>query len=124
MKANELRIGNYVLIDGDLTEVESINKTGIQLSCDINPDGKPIIIENDLDETITPIPLTEEWLVRFGFGKRGIWFKNETPHSIAFDNDKFWFMGLVLPIGGIEIKYVHQLQNLYFALTVEELILI
>ncbi len=107
MKANELRIGNLCDSDGSILTIRAKHI----LNLEINESGwctKPLI-------------LTEEWLVTFGFRKHGIFFSNNTPHQIAFDNNKFWFMGLVLPIGGIELKYVHQLQNLYFALTGEEL---
>lgn len=84
-----------------------------------------------------PIPLTEEWLIKFGFEKResstcNAWYigKNEITHDWLFDmvwlhrpelinapNFPFYRNGRHL------IKYVHQLQNLYFALTNEELII-
>jgi hypothetical protein len=76
---------------------------------------------------IEPIPLTEEWLLKLGFKriKKGIgWDKLsdgklilvEVPTNkgniVAFnyDADKYNYL-----------KYVHQLQNLYFALTGVEL---
>jgi len=63
-----------------------------------------------------PIPLTEEWLVKFGFvwtngyGYRFIngWIKLKECVWKSYDLE-------------VEIKHVHQLQNLYYALCQEEL---
>ncbi len=64
-----------------------------------------------------PIPLDEDWLIEFGF-------KMNTLNT--YSNDKLmikWEGGKCEMLSGvhIEIKHVHQLQNLYFALTGEEL---
>jgi len=79
---------------------------------------------------IEPIQLTEEWLLRFGFKlekdvdyfyviktkQKGITLEVEpNGRTILFDNKNIKFID-ILPI-----KYVHQLQNLYFAITGEEL---
>jgi hypothetical protein len=77
-----------------------------------------------------PIPLTEEWLLKFGFEvddhlmNPDDWpyvdyIKNEV--RISEPNYSFAFYGRD---NELEIKYVHQLQNLYFALTGEELCVI
>lgn len=71
-----------------------------------------------------PIPLTEEWLIRFGFEEvsKDTWHKES--FFIEFDIQAgFGFniennQGVHLLTG---IEYVHELQNLYFALTGEEL---
>jgi hypothetical protein len=78
----------------------------------------------------TPIPLTEEWLLKFGFVKspagNSVYLSiPELKAEIHFEN----FMGgmvcvLYCSTGSFipnEIKYLHQIQNLYFALTGEEL---
>jgi hypothetical protein len=123
MKANELRIGNLINIkciarqclDADFEEQE----------CNIyNIKG---ILEGNNDFLYEPIPLTEEWLLKFGFEvnrqtkeDNNIWRCSctegyfEVEQIIGFflwDNHCY----------GTEIKYVYQLQNLYFALTGEEL---
>ena len=115
IKANELRIGNWVTGGVDLpTPMETFQVT------DINP-------HFDLTDLIEPIPLTEEWLLKFGFEKQKVrmggkeyegWvnfsFHLDTNHA---ENTLFYhWMG-----GNIEIKSLHQLQNLYFALTGKEL---
>lgn len=76
-----------------------------------------------------PIPLTEEWLVRLGFEKQinydepPYYFTRQATNitctrfsGLYIDGNEFKLLGKGLPI-----KYVHQLQNLYFALTGEEL---
>lgn len=114
MKAKELRIGNLV---------ES-------------PDGFQIVIEirekvfytTDFKSSwaeIKPIPLTEEWLEMFGlklkpnhtaFHIKGMQF--EIPSMIGgYHDNEFGLEEESI----IELKYVHQLQNLYFALKGEEL---
>lgn len=113
MKKNELRIGNYVEIDqypNDriITEIE--NGIDIDGCIKLNPKA---------------IPLTEEWLVKFKF--EGLEKDCRTFFRTFFKNGKF---KVELSNGGnvyynrnIFISSVHQLQNLYFALTGEELIL-
>lgn len=109
MEANELRLGNK--LTNFLGEVFDCNAETIRsFESNYFPYGKPL-----------PIPLTEEWLLKFGFEKKGV---NRTRWT-------FWKIDLVEDEKGIysfdesriyiDIKYVHQLQNLYFALTNEEL---
>lgn len=63
-----------------------------------------------------PIPLTEEWMVRFGFigGMKG-----GIALGSKFDINFYDSMGICVKT--IYVEYVHQLQNLYFELTNEEL---
>ena len=116
MKPTELRIGNYVnyifkTLSIDAPEYKIKNGADIQL--------------HQSNNLYKPIPLTEQWLKDFGFREDGYrwhkshpfyieWFRDWTP-------DGWWLMkDTETPI--CLIKYVHQLQNLYFALTGEELI--
>lgn len=76
------------------------------------------------------IPLTEEWLIKMGYERRGpIWFHPTTvlheiwnraklggEHYIAGRMEPDYFLGI-----SEQIKYVHQLQNLYLSLTGKEL---
>jgi hypothetical protein len=108
MKASELRIGNYVYFHGD---VEEINIDHFNIF-NIKKDG-----------ALLPIPLTEEWLLRFGFEKNGNnqFILMEGSVDILFNKDlNGWTCdGINFSINMTE--HVHQLQNLYFALTGEEL---
>jgi hypothetical protein len=114
MKA-ELRIGNWVYPFDDINLVDSKNilRDCIQV--------QPKDFENTTH--LEPIPLTEEWLERFGFENRNRdYFKGSFCVQYAdriFDHNNIFFFGY--NGNSIEIKYVHQLQNLYFALTGEEL---
>tara|TARA_R110000796_G_scaffold104011_2_gene213520 strand:- start:2008 stop:2259 length:252 start_codon:yes stop_codon:yes gene_type:complete len=74
-------------------------------------------------ERYSPIPLTEQWLidfgVLFGFNHLGSWYEIE----MGLDGYHLRLctgIGMSKYIGSI--NYVHQLQNLYFALTGIELI--
>lgn len=122
MKANELRIGNfyqYAGYDGIIyTQVKEIKHNQFGLLGDF--DGTNF-------EICKPIPLTEEWLLKFGFKYslkfNDFMFKDQNdvfeikPYKNGFLNSVIWHYNEILQ----EIKYVHQLQNLYFALTGEEL---
>ena len=122
MKATELRIGNYIsredLINGQ-SRIEEVIEIGRKLIS-----SGPIKVICDYDE-IQPIPLAEEWLFKFGFEKRkkllGLLVFSKSGFDLHFVNGKweFYVMGSSCILA--KIKYVHQLQNLYFALTGEEL---
>tara|TARA_R110000744_G_scaffold43803_1_gene97923 strand:+ start:53 stop:409 length:357 start_codon:yes stop_codon:yes gene_type:complete len=112
MKANELRVGNLVTTGGVEQYVMSI---------DIDDPAEHRI--NDCQGiAYQPIPLTEEWLVRFGFEntntkenpnyKKGFYICMVREHGINICNNHGFIN---------DLNHVHQLQNLYFALTGEEL---
>lgn len=117
MKASELRIGNLIIYMEAEIVVEGIRRNG---DVDYTLNGHPYGGHNI--KRYEPIPLTEEWLLKF-------WFKN-----VGIDKRKFcdvyFFNGVRLTLsnsgnmyyGKLLISSVHQLQNLYFALTNEELI--
>lgn len=78
---------------------------------------------------VDAIPITEEWLLKFGFSRHHDDYYNDIVFIKNVVNNYEFEWG-VYPItlnGGIQInnrkllKYVHQLQNLYFALTGKEL---
>jgi hypothetical protein len=76
-----------------------------------------------------PVPLTEEWFLKFGFElKTDVYFSNIKYKDQCWVNFSFciavWRNGNFMYDwngGNIQIKYVHQLQNLYFALIGKEL---
>lgn len=135
MKATDLRIGNLVTDEfydsfNTILKVESINEFGINLI--IEDDGNyPEIASRWIEPELTfdklrGIPLTEEWLLKFGFEKQ----KNNWKR-ICICNDwtyLYWerLAGLEVSVNKHSIMLphinsVHQLQNLYYALTNEEL---
>ena len=122
MEAKELRIENLVNFEfhKDSGGTKAINVLASDL---IN------ILHFEKSKFYKPIPLTEEWLVKFGFIKKdnsSYWHPNKCWHRYVFGYNKFGLPYLNLePEGGIiphaTCNYVHQLQNLYFALTNKEL---
>lgn len=129
MKATELRIGNYVDCFG-LSKVISVRPKKVKLEKERKKDG--IIIENapyfSLD--LKPILLSEEWLLKFGFeivfieGFKHLKIEIGDNYLLLMErNDlpkySFWIDNLNLGF----VKHVHQLQNLFFALTGKELAL-
>jgi len=143
MKANELRIGNWAnrgWYGNDETKDDKITAKDL--------------VEFDAWK-FKPIPLTEEWLERFGFEKEkagktlrkqhykwqldlgdnmGIYYLIEVPEYWEHrENGWMIYQDIDYYIKhddgykeashslGRDIKYVNQLQNLFFALTGEEL---
>lgn len=78
-----------------------------------------------------PIPLTEEWLLKGGFKKKGDKFYCEDGCIFVTKADNstksYWlYLGYDSESGSEwkcinDIEFLHQLQNLYFALTNQEL---
>lgn len=153
MKIIELRIGNIVGFknrDDCYCVVTDLSSAGgihlIRKFYDGDEDDQPEVIDD-----ITPIPLTEEWLLKFGFKYQDRDVSHGNGHIERFyisshfgEHWEFWlelqlnnnwlktfFVWLMWNIGGgrdfvhlpygHKLEYVHQLQNLYFALTGEEL---
>lgn len=113
MKSNELRIGNLILIAYAGIEGKEWRIYPTKISDIIDIEWHP--------DDYRPIPLTNEWLVKLGFkwsDKYCLW-TIENPLYFPLRSD----FSLVIFRRGIKIKpdYVHELQNLYFALTGEEL---
>lgn len=111
MESKELRIGNLLNDrDGNLCKVFELGKNSILAPALNKPTTK---LPNE------PIPLTEEWLLKFGFEYTKLYYiKYDDDLIIYFDGIDFYFKR---SSKSLTIKYVHQLQNLYFALTGEEL---
>lgn len=119
MKAQELRIGNFVRswFESVSCKVEQVGEliyytplTGNEItdSCDVSK--------------ILPIPLTEEWILRMGFDNKHCSVNFKTFYNDGFDyRIELYSDGKCLFDELREIQHVHQLQNLYFALTGEEL---
>ena len=112
MRASELRIGNIVNNNGYSEWIIS--------------DGSDIDFS---EKNCKGIPLTEEWLLKFGFEKTinppsaPIWDEDiqyvYKGYRFCQDVNSGWFL-LGYSWNTKHFKYVHQLQNLYFALTEEE----
>lgn len=121
MKANELRIGNYVNIEGDVVKVKEIYEKSIHYA---NSEYESFATE----DFIQPIELTEEILVKIGFEKFVKSFRMELSGCrLDYFIDKTLYIYKkhtnCCLIKDLEIKceYIHQLQNSFFLLTGKEL---
>lgn len=120
MNYKELRIGNLINYnDGGIYVVTGIHEFGL----DVEDENETTYMEH---ENFSPIQLTEEWLLKFGFDKCEFnipkkYKKQGCNFSVKFRNEN----GFTVEYkhGHVCLKHVHQLQNLYFALTGEELTL-
>lgn len=130
MRASELRIGNWIY--------DPVNKTEFQIDCFLGTDyctNKCEFETQEFDaklEECEPIALTEEWLIKFGFKPEGEGyslnnylvcsfkdFSDGSSEYSLYEWDSYNEVEVCIKGG---IKYVHQLQNLFFALTNEELL--
>ncbi len=132
MKATELRIGNYLCLFSKIVKVLEISNNEIKVATETKTGF--IIEKTPLNSlSLDPIPLTEEWLLKLGFERIDYRLvKNIEKHK--YDADYF-YLGLdkVIRLQVLgkrntslyfpKIKYIHQLQNLYFSLTGKELTL-
>lgn len=126
----ELRIGNYVKYRGFgykiLSIVNTSNANEESYYVDLNYTHRHL---RGIDtREVEPIELTEEWLLNFGFEKKAehnlkldvltrsiIHAYTHGKVEIELGNRSGYSFGYP------EVQFVHQLQNLYFALTGEEL---
>jgi len=141
IKTNELRVGNWVLHHQSPLQIESIWRTGINATpsqsygmCEIEPDAEFEVIE--------PIRLTPEILDKCGFEQRPIDtevcyclpykrpLSKEAKHDLvlldyafASEEHKGEYAAAIrehdrdIQFAITMVKYLHQLQNLYFSLT-------
>lgn len=133
IKANELRIGNSVYFNGSHNEIGDISEI---MKNDLNKVAPyKIGINHRIDiyydsHKLKPIPLNEEWFLKFGFEKSDEKFDYfqrvkfyEYIIVAGFYNITFFISeyGHISSSKYTNIESVHQLQNLYFALTGSEL---
>lgn len=117
MKANELRIGNLVNRLGETTKITAIQ------TIDVGGIGYVSTLKSGAITTsqIEPIPLTEEILLKCGFEifPWGYVIKSSNDFGIRLNLKSFVYE--VSGNSAVKVNYLHQLQNLYFSLTGEEL---
>ena len=134
MITNDLRLGNLVGVPFNPNLSLKTMISGIEIYKVIGIKPKYVDLESieyPLSRSLAmifhqPIPLTEEWLLKFGFEKQENNWKR-----ICICNDwtyLYWerLAGLEVSVNKHSIMLphinsVHQLQNLYYALTNEEL---
>lgn len=116
MKASELRIGNWVKDENGSYQIKGEH---------LDEDNFPTI-------QTWEIPITEEWLLKFGFIHQHKTIIGQDFFQHLIDSEFTLYVNLnkmnisinkkyVGNVFSKKLQYVHQLQNLYFALTGEEL---
>lgn len=139
MDPKELRIGNIVYSkkhDGELyqTSIDSIDEKGVNFYV---PDSFGFTTDEFIYGEVSPIPITDEWLIKFGFKKDLSKSGSSIGYILCINNFELihelygTIRAFILQGDGGDaspgeldlphILYVHQLQNLYFALTGKEL---
>lgn len=135
MKLNEIRKGNIVyttsstatygpnpvlVVDIDADHVSYVSEKH-QYFCEL----KPFRI---IPKKIIPIPLSSSWLEGFGFTDSRITLPSESELEVCLDSNTYSIHPFnsenELIDSGININNVHELQNLYHAITGDELNLI
>jgi len=126
MKTEELRTGNYAYYNGQLNKIDLTDFRDI--------------LENSYEiNYYQPIPLTEELLLKCGFDTTtnkneyfipysGRWHFVKLEKELLIDEEtlkesfvfryRYFLSGCMLQV---ELLYLHQLQNIFFALTNQEL---
>jgi hypothetical protein len=116
MKASDFRIGNYIYYFGVLEVVDINFLIALEEKRAINQE---IIIGPQ------PAKINDDWLIRLGFyvwiGE--YWWKYPDNCFELHPSENGYYLSINLNeyITGEPIHYVHQLQNLYFALYQKEL---
>jgi len=129
IKVNELRIGNYVYNnENKLSRIKQINAIGTVLLNNLEFYNEDAEWGQHCNE-ISGIPLTIEILLSCGFdetinnrdsGYRQIG-KVVNGHDFMFTIECNCGPEFYFDMVGVELNYLHQLQNLFFALTSTEL---
>jgi hypothetical protein len=116
MQARELRIGNWLRFDNMISKPYNtqvyprmFRQLGMDLSENLNLELSPYH---------QPIPLTEQWLLDFGFEFRidtNVWWS--TDDILCYSNGYIGFPTTCYT----KIDHVHDLQNYYFSVLGKEL---
>ena len=130
MKASELRIGNLVYVTYNLTNLIYKEVTPINIHNLMHLTGYD---KSPVDIEFEPIPLTKEWLEKFGFkytsSNNSYLTYTKSNYYLQTDvrkaNNKWKIFDDIISdlveFAKVDITHVHQLQNIYFALTGKEL---
>jgi hypothetical protein len=101
MKINELRVGNYIYYCDEIYKVD--------LRCIYNH------MDDEQDDAYQPIPLTEEILLKCEIDEDiNVEFDKILGYYVVYLEDSFC-------LNSVKLYHLHQLQNLYYALTNDEL---
>jgi len=143
MEIQELRIGNWIESENDFFQIETLQSQNYwKFNGNIKNDIEIDFIDQNKNtywcelKDINPIPITEEWLLRFGFEKK----EKSNLYLISIHEFNLKKLCVYLDINNCTIamvdyfsnlektelfplnyKYIHQLQNLFYSITQTEL---
>jgi hypothetical protein len=110
LDSHEIRLGNTYKIEmGDGTYKSDL----------INLEDLSNLLDDEIDDFYQAMEIDELWLVRLGFIYKGN-FHNCINYQLN-GIDIWIYADNEIAFGQWKLKYVHQLENLYFALTGKEL---
>ena len=137
MEAKDLRIGNIVNlisrsgITGIVTEIGSHENEPYIRCKDVN---EGICLNLNNRKSVYGVPISEIWLIKFGFKKELLSDASGYYYTLEFVKDKYCDLSISSgdKNGFIKVtlfpydewfryKFVHELQNLFFAITGNEL---
>ena len=141
MESKDLRIGNFVNLNRTNTcvEVKAVFSDGVNIQ-----NQPPLDINKNMNvsiNSVSPIPLTEEWLNKFSLMKKYLENPFEEGGYDLDEKGNRWYHWVDGGLFNLEIQtngeiwfevyscyrhiqYVHELQNLYHALNGKELVFI
>jgi hypothetical protein len=119
MKPEELRIGNLVIRYSNIMKVYGVGNERADLIL-IQPNT--MVNWCMLYQDISPMPITSEWLDKFGFHSQ----THRLVKGVSYSKDgiSYYTNDNAIKLYGnymYNIKYIHQLQNLYFLVNGKEL---
>jgi len=136
IQPNELRIGNWFQQDASNNNtisrfftVDEIKRYGVRSTYIRQDTNQPHTSLFSLD-SIHPIPLTPEILEKCGLKNgnseldRNVFYstnKHLAQFSVNISGSFGIYVGVFIALRSVHLEYLHQLQNLYFALTNTEL---
>lgn len=132
MESKDLRIGNYVIVKSLLTYVNCTRIVEVDAGFISDVDSNELY--HSFFQECHPIPLTEEWLVNFGFivgesncdREAKIYSIQVSNTDLLYFDDGEWYISHQWDNNHFkntfwnQPKYVHQLQNLYYSLSGED----
>lgn len=131
IKTSDLRLGNWLNFKGENKRVTSVDEEHLNLNSEDfeNSQGKYEQVWHSYDDSIEPIPLTPEILLKAGFkgripdSEQVLSWRNGNKVILncykTEPNKYFVYPALWEPT--LKIEFIHQLQNLIYSLTGVEL---
>lgn len=151
IQAQDLRIGNLVMTNNSKYRTEDVGKIACITQIDsertfeeIKGTASLYLIDNKWKDTygqwltfLEPIPINEEWLLKFGFIRQDndidTWYQIEIKdgYYLEYFISMSYTSLILIEVNNITgdnqfilpntPKFVHELQNIYYALTQKEL---